>query len=155
MRKLSIQRGRVEIWAAAIIQVIARMNFLFDPGNEVYISVDELNAFFGTKKSTVGNKAGMIMESANLHLGDPDFSSAKIARMLSFYEIEDGFIIPGSYPDSLEHAGDDDVVKPNPLMNLSGMPKQRTPEPDRKKVPPAEKKKTADDRQLKLFDDEP
>ncbi len=37
MRKLSIQRVRAEIWAAAIIHVIARLNFLFDPENDVLL----------------------------------------------------------------------------------------------------------------------
>lgn len=34
----------------------------------------------------------MIQISANLYLGDAEFSSAKIAGMFSYYETEDGFI---------------------------------------------------------------
>jgi hypothetical protein len=60
MRKLSIQRGRIEIWAAAIIYVIAQLNFLFDPESGVHITADELCAFFETKKATISTKAGLI-----------------------------------------------------------------------------------------------
>jgi hypothetical protein len=153
MRKMSIQRGRTDIWAAAIIHVIARLNFLFDPGNEVHITADELNAFFGTKKSTVSSKAGMIQKSANILLGDPDFSSEKMANMFSFYETEDGFIIPGSLLDSSENQRDES--QPEPVSRLhpaAGFTPKRS-KPQAKKT--AEKKKEkVDDRQMKLFDDD-
>ncbi len=119
MRKLSIQRGRAEIWAAAIIHVIARLNFLFDPENDVCISADDLNTYFGTKKSTVGNKAGMIQKTADLHLGDPDFSSAKIAHMFNFYETEEGLIIPASIYESIQNERDGDELNPALLSKPS------------------------------------
>lgn len=78
-----------------------RLNFLFDPDNEVSITADELNDCFGTKKSTVSNKAGMIELAAHLYLGDPEFGSAKITDMFRFYETEQGFVFPGSFLDSL------------------------------------------------------
>jgi hypothetical protein len=155
MRKLSIQRGRVEIWAAAIIYVIARLNFLFDPENEVYIKADDLDAFFGTKKSTVGSKAGMIQKSANIYLGDPEFSSAKIADMFRFYETEDGFVIPGSMLDSLRDQQDENEIKPSPLLHPTANTAPRRSKTKAKKPARDKKKIEADDRQLKLFDDEP
>jgi hypothetical protein len=100
MRKLSIQRGRIEIWAAAIIYVIARLNILFDPESGVHIAADELCAFFGTKKATISNKAGLIQKTAKIFLGDPNFSSAEIVDMFRLYETEDGLLIPGSILDS-------------------------------------------------------
>jgi hypothetical protein len=158
MRKLAIQRGRVEIWAAAIVHVIARLNFLFDPYNEVNISADELNAFFGTKKSTVSAKAGTILESANLHLGDPDFSSAKIARMFNYYETEEGFIIPAAAYESIQNERDGEELNPELLPRSSDKKKQKPAKPRKKQnkqTAREEKQKAADDRQLKLFDDEP
>jgi hypothetical protein len=155
MRKLSIQRGRAEIWAAAIISVIARLNFLFDPDSEVYITADELDDYFGTKKSTVSNKAGTILKSANIYLGDPEFSSATIADMFRFYETEDGFVIPGSIRDSLVYQQDRNEMKPSPLMNPAADSTQRRSKPRAKGPVRDNKKKDADDRQLKLFDDEP
>jgi len=43
-RKLDLSRGRKEIWAAAIVYVIARLNFLFDPENERRLTPDLLCA---------------------------------------------------------------------------------------------------------------
>ena len=53
-RKLTITRGKKEIWAASIVYVIARLNFLFDKENEYYITTDTICDFFKTKKSTIG-----------------------------------------------------------------------------------------------------
>jgi len=38
-RKISITRGQKEIWAAAIVYVIARLNFLFDMENDKQLSL--------------------------------------------------------------------------------------------------------------------
>ncbi len=155
MRKLSIQRGRAEIWAAAIICMIARLNFLFDPENEVYITADELNAFFGTKNSTVSSKAGMIQKSANLFLGDPEYSSAKIAGMFRFYETEEGFVVPGSILDSLENQQDQNQINFSRPVQPAADTKPRSSKPRAKKSARDNNKKDIDDHQLKLFDDEP
>ena len=45
-RKISITRGKKEIWAASIIYVIARLNFLFDPESEFFLSADTVCDFF-------------------------------------------------------------------------------------------------------------
>ena len=95
MRKLFIQRGRTEIWAAAIVHVIARLNFLLDPENELSFTTDDICKFFGTKKTTVSSKAGLIQKTGNIYLGDAEFSIPEIARMLSIYETQDGLLIPG------------------------------------------------------------
>jgi hypothetical protein len=52
-RTLSIVRGRKEIWAASIVYVIARLNFLFDPENELVLTAGTICEFFGAKKSTI------------------------------------------------------------------------------------------------------
>ncbi len=56
-RKLDISRGKIEIWAAAIVYLIARISFLFDKKNVNFITSDIICDFFGTKKTTTGNKA--------------------------------------------------------------------------------------------------
>jgi hypothetical protein len=76
MRKLSIQRGRVEIWTAAIVHLIARLNFLLDPENELSLTADDICKFFGTKKTTVSSKAGPIQKTGNIYLGDAEFKIA-------------------------------------------------------------------------------
>ena len=155
MRKLSIQRGRAEIWAAAILHVIARLNFLFDPNNDPHISTDDLNAFFETKKSTVGNKAAMIQKAAGIFMGDPYFSSEKIVDMFRFYETENGFVIPGSMLDNWENQRETEQSQPAvPVRPTFGSAPEPSRAPAKKPVKKRKEKKDADDRQLKLFDDE-
>ena len=95
-RKISITRGKKEIWAASIIYVIARLNFLFDPDNELFLSADTICDFFGAKKSTVGNKATQIEKACNLGLGAEGFCSPEISDALTFVELPNGLIIPKS-----------------------------------------------------------
>jgi len=154
MRKLSIQRGRIEIWATAIIHVIARLNFLFDPDSKVYITADELCAFFGTKKSTVSNKAGMIQKTAKIFLGDRDFSSAKIVDMFRLYETEDGLLIPASILDAMDNQGSENEPQPGTLSHPTAHNTQRRSEPQAERPTRDPKKKDVDDQQLNLFDDD-
>ncbi|MDB4442365.1 SEC-C domain-containing protein [bacterium] len=154
MRKLSIQRGRTEIWSAAIVHVIARLNFLFDPDNEVYITVDELNTFFGTKKSTVSSKAGVIQKTAKIFTGDPDFSTAKIANMFRLYETEDGLLIPAPILDAMDNQESENETQPGTLSHPAAHNTQRRSESQAQRPTRDLKKKDVDDRQLKLFDDE-
>jgi hypothetical protein len=154
MRKLSIQRGRSGIWAAAIIYVIARLNILFDPESGVYITADELCAFFGTKKATISNKAGLIQKTAKIFIGDPDFSSAEIVDMFRLYETEDGLLIPGSILDNLKNQRDENETQPASLSHPAAYKTQRRSEPQAERPTRDLKKKDIDDRQLKLFGDE-
>ena len=95
-RKISITRGKKEIWAASIIYVIARLNFLFDTENELFLSVDTICDFFGVKKSTIGNKATQIEKTCNLGIGAEGFCSPEISDALTFVELPNGLIIPKS-----------------------------------------------------------
>ena len=149
MRKLSIQRGRQEIWAAAIVYAIARINFLFDPTNEVYFTADEICDFFGTKKSTVGNKAGQILKTCDVWIGDPEFSNPKIAEMFTLYETPEGFIIPASL------LRDQKITFDSAEPDASSKTKTSPNHPKQKKndASPNKESHSADDRQLKLFDD--
>ena len=93
-RTLTITRGRKEIWAAAIVYVVARLNFLFDREQEYFLTSDTICEFFGTNKSTVGNKATQIENICNLELGAEGFCSPEITDMLTFVETPEGFILP-------------------------------------------------------------
>jgi len=154
MRKLSIQRGRIEIWAAAIVHVIARLNFLFDPESEVYFTAEDLNTFFKTKKTTVSNKAAMILKAANISPGDPDFSSPQIANMFRLYETEDGFLVPASILDEMSIEENENEMPSTTASHPPARKSQRHVKPQPAKSVGDKKKKNVDDRQLKLFDDE-
>jgi len=98
-RIINITRGKKEIWAASIIYVIARLNFLFDKQNENYITVDTICNYFGTKKSTIGTKATQIEKACNLGIGAEGYCSKEISDSFTFYQTPEGFIIPKSMID--------------------------------------------------------
>ena len=95
-RTLSIVRGRKEIWAASTLYVIARLNFLFDPESEFFLTADTICEFFGAKKSTVANKASQIERACNLGLGAEGFCSQEISDALTLVELPNGLVIPKS-----------------------------------------------------------
>jgi len=95
-RKINIRRGKEEIWAASIIYVIARLNFLFDKDNENAITADTVCNFFGAKKSTIGNKATQIEKACNLSLGEEGYCTKEISDSFTFYQSPEGFIFPKS-----------------------------------------------------------
>jgi len=154
-RRLTIERGRPEIWAAAVIHVIARLNFLFDPQNETYITTDEIGAFFGTKNTTVGNKASLIQQVCDIFFGDEEFCTPEICDMFRVYETAEGFLLPGfmkDSPDDMDLAG---FKSPSDKGTITGKAKrpQGKKASGKKGARDTDEKKEADSRQLKLFDD--
>jgi hypothetical protein len=163
-RKISITRGKKEIWAASIIYVIARLNFLFDPENEFFLSADTICDFFGTKKSTVGNKATQIEKACNLELGAEGLCSPEISDALTLVELPNGLVIPKSMLPKLDIAyevADEEetkelekfMVEQQRLKELKASEKkERRTEINRKIAEDKTKKKKEQDKQLKLFD---
>jgi hypothetical protein len=88
----SIISGKIEIWASAIIYVIARLNFLFDSQNPNHISHDTICDFFGTKKSTVGNKATDIEKACKIRIGEEGLCNPEITESFSFLQLSNGMI---------------------------------------------------------------
>jgi len=93
IRKLDITRGKNEIWAASIVYVIARVNFLFDKANNNFITADIICDFFDTKKTTTGNKATTIEKALNICIGDTNYCTTEIKESFSFVETSSGFIL--------------------------------------------------------------
>jgi hypothetical protein len=98
-RIINIVRGKKEIWAASVIYVIARLNFLFDKKNKNYITIDTICNYFGTKKSTIGTKATQIEKACRLSIGAEGYCSKEISDSFTFYQTPEGFIIPKSMID--------------------------------------------------------
>jgi len=132
MRKLNIQRGHIKIWAAAILYVIARLNFLFDPESDVPLSPDRICDYFDTVKSTVGNKASLIQKTCDLYYGAEGFCRQDIIDMFTFVETPEGFILP---------------------KNMLGISTEFTKSAKSGQQAKKKKEKPKDDKQLKLFDD--
>ena len=163
-RKISITRGKKEIWAASIVYVIARLNFLFDPENELFLTADTICEFFGTKKSTVGNKATQIEEICNLGLGAEGFCSREISDKLTLIELPNGLVIPKSmlpeFEIVYEPADEKETEELEAFMaerqrlkeKKASEKKARRAEINRKIAEDKKKKKKAQDKQLGLFD---
>ncbi|RZB31653.1 MAG: hypothetical protein SRB2_04622 [Desulfobacteraceae bacterium Eth-SRB2] len=163
-RKISITRGKKEIWAASIIYVIARLNFLFDPENEFFLSADTVCDFFGTKKSTVGNKATQIEKACNLEMGAEGLRSPEISDALTLVELPNGLVIPKSMLPKLdiiyEVADEEETKELEKFMaeqkrlkeRKAGEKKARRTEINRKIAENKKKQKKEQDKQLKLFD---
>jgi len=93
-RTLDIRKGKKEIWAGAVVYVIARLNFMFDKEQDYWVTADEITDFFGIKKSTVGQKATLIEKSCSIGMMDEEFTRVKMAKMFSFKQLISGFIVP-------------------------------------------------------------
>ena len=92
-RTLSILNGKIENWASAIIYVIARLNFLFDPQAPLYITADTICDFFGTKKSTAGNKATEIEKACKINVGEEGLCYPEISDALTMIQLPNGMLI--------------------------------------------------------------
>lgn len=104
-RDVPFQRGKLEIWAAAVVYAIGSINFLFDKSFEPYITPDQLNDYFGTKNSTVSNKAREIKDMLNLWHFDSEFSTQRMADSNPFNNLVmvDGLIVPmDTLPEDLQ-----------------------------------------------------
>ena len=104
-RNVPFATGQVAIWAAAVIHALGIINFLFDKDSAPYVSIDELNNFFGTKKSTTGSKSKEIRDLLDIDYWDNEFSTKEVKDGNPYAEMAmvDGFIVPvSSLPEELQ-----------------------------------------------------
>ena len=163
-RKISINRGSKEIWAASIVYVIARLNFLFDPESEFSLTADTICDFFGAKKSTIGSKATHIEDVCNLGLGAVGFCSPKISDSLTLVELPNGLVVPKSMVPRLgfviEAANDEEEEELEEFMaekqrikeQEAAEKKARRAEINRKIAKEKKKKRKENEKQVVLFD---
>lgn len=95
-RTYTITGGKKEVWAAAVVYVIARLNFLFDSKNPNYLTVDEICDFFGTKKTTVSARAADIEKACKIRMGHEGLCSPDLTDAFTFVKLPNGMIIPKS-----------------------------------------------------------
>jgi hypothetical protein len=95
-RDVPFKRGKLEIWSAAVVYVIGSINFLFDKSFEPYMTAEQISDYFGTKNSTVSNKARQIKDMFDMWHFSPEFSTQKMNENNPFNKmvIVDGFIVP-------------------------------------------------------------
>lgn len=83
-RNVPFVSGQTSIWAAAVIHALGTINFLFDKSSEPYITTSNINDFFGTKQSTVGNKSKQIRDLLKLGYWDDEFSTENMKKRNPF-----------------------------------------------------------------------
>lgn len=102
-----IETGQVQIWAAAVIHALGVINFLSDRSFEPYATTTDINDYFGTNKSTVGNKSKQIRDLLKLRQFDSEFSTAAIREDNPDNNLVmvNGFLVPlDSLPEQIQEA---------------------------------------------------
>jgi len=95
-REVPFLAGKTEIWAVAVIHALGTINFLFDKSFKPSTTIDDINGFFGTNKSSTGAKSKLIRDLLNLGYFDREFSTTRIKQNNPFDKLTlvSGFIVP-------------------------------------------------------------
>ena len=104
-RDVPFKRGKIEIWAAAVVYAIGSINFLFDKSFEPFMTAEQISEYFGTKNSTVSNKARQIKDMFGMRHFSPEFSTQHMNESNPFNNMVmvDGLIVPlSSIPEDLQ-----------------------------------------------------
>ncbi len=104
-KEVPFKRGKIEIWAAAIVYAIGSINFLFDKSFEPFVRAEEISEYFGANNSTVSNKARQIKDMLDLWYFNPEFSTRHMieSNPLNDMVMVDGFIVPlSSIPEDMQ-----------------------------------------------------
>ncbi len=108
-REVPFKRGKLNIWAAAVVHTIGFINFLFDKSTQPYASAAQICEFFDVKTSTVSAKSRQIRNLLNITYFDADFSTQSITDMNPFNNLVmvDDMLVPlDALPDDMQ-----DMVK--------------------------------------------
>ncbi len=94
-RHVPYETGRLDIWAAAIIYALARINFLFDKKHVPHTTLDDIANHFGVTKGTFTQKGKAIIDMFGLFYWDEEFSSEKNKASNPFkgFVMIDGLIV--------------------------------------------------------------
>jgi hypothetical protein len=154
---MDILRGHKAIWAASIIHVIARLNFLFESSSELVLTPALISAHFKTNKSTVGNRASQIQKMCGLEPGARGYCRPEIVDAVTFHETVGGIALP---PNTTHRSAPEEEVPENPAMRI--LEYRRRQEEESKKLQAlleekgdasgSDKHIPQDDKQLKLFE---
>ena len=89
------KRGKMEIWAAAVVYALGSINFLFDKANQPYMLATDISNYFGTKNLTVANKAREIKDMFRMVIFDDEFATDQMNANDPFKDlvVVDGLIV--------------------------------------------------------------
>jgi Domain of unknown function (DUF6398) len=104
-RNVPFMTGQLEIWAVAVIHTVGAVNFLFDKASEPYASLDDINNFFGTKKTTTSGKSKVIRDLLKIKQFDNEFATKdmKASNPYNNYIMVNGYFTPiSALPEHLQ-----------------------------------------------------
>jgi hypothetical protein len=88
------RRGKPAIWAASVVHVIARMNFLFDLSQPVHVTFDAICGWFQANKTTVGSKATELERALRLRQhSEPGLCRPKLIDDFEFVQLSNGVVM--------------------------------------------------------------
>ena len=91
---LDCRRGKPALWAASVVHVIARMNFLFDRSQPVHLSFDTVCASFQANKTTVGSKATELERALRLRQhSEPGLCRREFMEGFTTVQLSNGMIV--------------------------------------------------------------
>ena len=98
-RPSPLLRGRLEIWACAIVYALGTINFLFDRSQKPYMSAEDICAVFGVSKSSGANKAKVVRNTLDMSQFDATwFLPSRLAESPIAWLIEvNGLIVDARY----------------------------------------------------------
>lgn len=154
---LDILRGQKSIWAAAIVHLIARLNFLFDASGELVLTPALICTHFNANKSTVGNKASQIQKFCEIEPGTRGYCRQEIVDAVTFNVTVDDIILP---PNNIDKVAAEEEKPKNPAMRILEFRREQEEEnkklqalmEESKKISGEESPMPPDDKQLKLFE---
>ena len=107
---IDCRRGKPRIWAASIVHVIARMNFLFDRSQPVHLTFDAISGWFQANKTTVGSKASEVERALRLRQhSEPGLCRSEFIDKLTTVQLPNGILV------SLEMAKQMGLVPPEAM----------------------------------------
>ena len=93
-RNFVITGGTKEVWASAVVYVIARLNFLFDKASPNDLTADTICDHFATKKGTVSTRAAEIEKACRIRVGHEGLCPPEISDELTIVQLSNGMVLP-------------------------------------------------------------
>jgi hypothetical protein len=91
---MDCRRGKPAVWAASVVHVIARMNFLYDRAQPVHLTFDTICDWFQTNKTTVGSKATEIERALRLSQhSEPGLCRREFMDDFTTVQLSNGMIV--------------------------------------------------------------
>jgi hypothetical protein len=111
-QSMDCRRGEATLWAATVVHIVARINFLFDRAQPVHLTFDLICESFGAKKTTVGGKATSIERTLGLRQhNEPGLTLSKFMDMFTTVQLSNGMIVTLAMAKQMGLVQDDPLAK--------------------------------------------